>query len=76
MHREEEGGVSALSRRIMLTEEEAKKSEENLARTVSRLATTSKTADNILKKVKDCVNNVVTLEELENKPEGFHQDGC
>ena len=76
MHREEEGGVSALSRRIMLTEEEAKKSEENLARTVSRLATTSKTADNILKKVKACVNNVVTLEELENKPEGFHQDGC
>ena len=76
MHREEEGGVSALSRRIMLTEEEAKKSEENLTRTVSRLATTSKTADNILKKVKACVNNVVTLEELDNKPEGFHQDGC
>ena len=76
MHREEEGGVSALSRRIMLTEEEAKKSEENLARTVSRLATTSKKADDILKKVKACVNNVVTLEELDNKPEGFHQNGC
>ena len=76
MYKEEEGDVSALFRRIMLMEEKAKKSKENLARTVSRLATTSKTADNILKKVKACVNNVVTLEELENKPEGFHQDGC
>ena len=76
MHREEEGDVSALSRRIRLMEEEAKKSEENLARTVSRLATTSKKADNILKKAKACVNNVVTLEELDNKSGGFHQDGC
>merc|ERR1739844_675117 len=33
-------------------EEEAKKSEENLAGTVTKLATTSKEADNILKKVK------------------------
>ena len=69
MHREEEGGVSALSRRIMLTEEEAKKSEENLAGTVTKLATTSKEADNILKKVKavesTCMNNEVTLEELD-----------
>merc|ERR1712127_1140905 len=52
MYREVEGDVAALSRRIMLMEEEAKKSEENLAGTVTKLATTSKEADNILKKVK------------------------
>ena len=52
MYREVEGDVSALSRRIMLMEEEAKKSEENLAGTVTRLATTSKKADDILNKVK------------------------
>merc|ERR1711878_36887 len=49
--------------------EEAKKSEENLAGTVTKLATTSKEADNILKKVKavesTCMNNEVTLEELD-----------
>merc|ERR1712173_142000 len=60
---------SALSRRIMLMEEEAKKSEENLAGTVTKLATTSKEADNILKKVKavesTCMNNEVTLEDLD-----------
>merc|ERR1712107_329973 len=69
MSREVEGDVSALSRRIMLMEEEAKKSEENLAGTVTKLATTSKEADNILKKVKavesTCMNNEVTLEELD-----------
>merc|ERR1712088_580804 len=63
MYREVEGDVSALSRRIMLMEEEAKKSEENLA------GTASKEADNILKKVKavesTCMNNEVTLEELD-----------
>merc|ERR1711981_657904 len=50
-------------------EEEAKKSEENLAGTVTKLATTSKEADNVLKKVKaiesTCMNNEVTLEELD-----------
>merc|ERR1712139_102479 len=69
MYREVEGDVSALSRRIMLMEEEAKKSEENLAGTVTKLATTSKEADNILKKVKavesTCMNNEVTLEKLD-----------
>merc|ERR1711972_603862 len=53
----------------MYREEEAKKSEENLAGTVTKLATTSKEADNILKKVKavesTCMNNEVTLEELD-----------
>merc|ERR1712045_289365 len=69
MYREVEGDVSALSRRIMLMEEEAKKSKENLAGTVTKLATTSKEAVNILKKVKavesSCMNNEVTLEELD-----------
>merc|ERR1712054_386253 len=45
MYREVEGDVSALSRRIMLMEEEAKKSEENLAGTVTKLATPSKEDD-------------------------------
>merc|ERR1712127_765240 len=69
MYREVESDVAALSRRIMLMEEEAKKSEESLAGTVTKLATTSKEADNILKKVKTventCLNNEVTLEELD-----------
>merc|ERR1712156_515042 len=69
MYREVEGDVSALSRRIMLMEEEAKKSEENLAGTVTKLATTSKDADNILKKVKvfesKCMNNEVAIEEYD-----------
>merc|ERR1711997_239384 len=69
MYREVEGDVSALSRRIMLMEEEAKKSEENLAGTVTKLATTSKEADNILKKVKvfesKCMNNEVAIEEYD-----------
>ena len=38
--------------RIMLMEEEAKKSDVNLAETITKLAITSKDADNILKKVK------------------------
>merc|ERR1711881_773661 len=50
-------------------EEEAKKSEENLAGTVTKLATTSKEADGILKKVKvfesKCMNNEVSIEEYD-----------
>merc|ERR1712173_73264 len=50
-------------------EEEAKKSEENLAGTVTKLANTSKEADSILKKVKVvegvCLNNEVTIEEYD-----------
>merc|ERR1712095_94964 len=50
-------------------EEEAKKAEENLAGTVTKLATTSNEADNILKKVKvfesKCMNNEVTIEEYD-----------
>merc|ERR1712115_468480 len=47
-----EEDVSALSRRIMLMEEEAKKADSSLAETVTKLAMASKDADGILKKVK------------------------
>ena len=69
MHKEVEADIAALSRRIMLMEEESKKAEENLANTVTKLATTSKDADNILKKVKvfesKCMNNEVAIEEYD-----------
>merc|ERR1712226_863914 len=67
--KEVEADVAALSRRIMLMEEESKKSEQSLADTVTKLALSSKEADGILKKVKvfesKCMNNEVTLEELD-----------
>ena len=47
-----EDDVSALTRRIMLMEEEAKKADSTLAETVTKLAMASKEADGILKKVK------------------------
>merc|ERR1712179_728189 len=53
----------------MLKEEESKKAEVNLATTVTKLALSSKQADEVLKKVKvvesKCMNNEVTLEELD-----------
>ena len=68
--KEVEADIAALTRRIMLMEEEAKKSEQTLANTVTKLAVTSKEADDVLKKVKvvesKCMNNEVTLEELDN----------
>merc|ERR1712179_416840 len=71
MFKEVEGDISALSRRIMLMEEESKKSEETLATTVTKLALSSKEADGILKKVKvfesKCMNNEVSIEEYEQK---------
>merc|ERR1712036_193595 len=67
--KEVEGDVSALSRRIMLMEEEAKKSAETLCQTVTKLAVTSKAADNVMKTIKvvenTCLNNEVTIEELD-----------
>merc|ERR1712098_985493 len=64
-----EGDIAALTRRIMLMEEEAKKAEMTLANTVTKLAISSKEADDVLKKVKvvesKCMNNEVTLEELD-----------
>merc|ERR1712227_802542 len=41
-HREVEADIAALSRRIMLMEEEAKKAETTLANTVTKLAMSSK----------------------------------
>ena len=64
-----EGDITAVTRRIMLLEEEQKKSETQLATTVTKLAITSRDADIILKQVKvvenSSMNNEVTLEELE-----------
>merc|ERR1712165_342722 len=61
--------VSALSRRIMLMEEEAKKADTTLAETVTKLALASKEADGILKKVKHfeskTMRNGVEIEELD-----------
>eukprot|EP00088_Acartia_fossae_P044768 TRINITY_DN4774_c0_g1_i1.p1 TRINITY_DN4774_c0_g1~~TRINITY_DN4774_c0_g1_i1.p1 ORF type:complete len:286 (-),score=138.69 TRINITY_DN4774_c0_g1_i1:572-1429(-) len=69
LFKEVEGDVAALSRRIMLMEEEAKKQEVQLAETVTKLAVTSKEADNVLKSVKGveskCMNNEVSIEELD-----------
>merc|ERR1712076_176102 len=62
-------GVSALTRRIMLMEEEDKKTAETLCATVTKLAVTSKAADTVLKSIKvvegTCLNNEVTIEELD-----------
>merc|ERR1711973_848442 len=69
LHKEVEADIAALSRRIMLMEEESKKAEVNLANTVTKLALSSKQADEVLKKVKvvesKCMNNEVTIEELD-----------
>merc|ERR1712013_772875 len=52
-----------------LMEEEDKKSAENLCGTITKLAVTSKQADNVLKAMKvvesTCMNNEVTIEELD-----------
>merc|ERR1711971_1497249 len=67
--KEVESDVSALTRRIMLMEEEDKKAAEQLCTTVTKLAMTSKAADNVLKTIKvvenTCLNNEVTIEELD-----------
>merc|ERR1719427_2159834 len=50
-------------------EEEDKKSADTLCTTVTKLAMTSKAADNVLKTIKvvenTCLNNEVTIEELD-----------
>merc|ERR1712060_719731 len=67
--KEVESDVSALTRRIMLMEEEDKKSAEQLCQTITKLALTSKAADNVMKTIKvvenTCLNNEVTIEELD-----------
>merc|ERR1712095_142467 len=68
-YKEVEADVAALTRRIMLMEEEDKKAADTLCNTVTKLAITSKNADQILKAVKvvenTCLNNEVTVEELD-----------
>ena len=53
----------------MLMEEETMKAETALANTVTKLAVSSKSADDVMRKVKvvenKCSNNEVTLEELD-----------
>merc|ERR1739844_538634 len=67
--KEVEGDVAALTRRIMLMEEEDKKSADTLCNTITKLALASKSADNVLKAVKvvesTCMNDEVTIEELD-----------
>merc|ERR1712208_172995 len=67
--KEVESDVSALTRRIMLMEEEDKKAAEQLCAIVTKLAMTSKAAYNVLKTIKvvenTCLNNEVTIEELD-----------
>ena len=69
--KEVESDVSALTRRIRLMEEEDKKSAETLCGTVTKLAMTSKAADNVVKTIKVVkntsiwLNNEVTIEELD-----------
>merc|ERR1712098_774628 len=69
LFKEVEGDVAALTRRIMLMEEEDKKSADVLCATITKLALTSKAADNVLKAVKSvesvCMNNEVSIEELD-----------
>merc|ERR1719290_287815 len=69
LHMEVEADIAALARRIMLMEEEAAKAETALANTVTKLAVSSKSADDVMRKVKvvenKCSNNEVTLEELD-----------
>ena len=70
MFKEVESDVSALTRRIMLMEEEDKKSAETLCGTVTKLAKTSKAAGNVMETIKVVkntsiwLNNEVTIEEL------------
>merc|ERR1719333_445082 len=64
--KEVEGDVAALTRRIMLMEEEDKKSADTLCNTITKLALTSKSADNVLKAVK-VVESEQKLDELSRK---------
>ena len=71
MLKEVESDVSALTRRIMLIEEEDKKSAETLCGTVTKLAMTSKAANNVMETIKVVkntsiwLNNEVNIEELD-----------
>merc|ERR1719471_1610332 len=64
-----EDEVSALARRLMLMEDEAKKADTTLADTVTKLALASKEADGIQKKVKyfesKTMRNEMEIEEMD-----------
>merc|ERR1712213_148677 len=62
-HREVEADIAALTRRIMLMEEEAKKAETTLATTVTKLAISSKEADENMKKLEMSAEKAVEREE-------------
>merc|ERR1711970_1577592 len=76
--KEVESDVSALTRRIMLMEEEDKKAAEQLCATVSKLAQSSKTADSVMKTIKVvenvCLDNEVTIEELDKNLRGIEEE--
>merc|ERR1712048_1183196 len=77
-YKEVEADVAALTRRIMLMEEEDKKAADTLCNTVTKLAITSKNADQILKAVKvvenTCLNNEVTIEELDKNLRSIEEE--
>merc|ERR1712227_491675 len=58
---EVESDVAALTRRIMLMEEEDKKAADTLCNTVTKLAITSKNADQILKGSKGVENTCLNM---------------
>merc|ERR1712170_130791 len=67
-YKEVEADVAALTRRIMLMEEEDKKAADTLCNTVTKLAITSKNADKILRStIKMAVDNEQKLDELSRK---------
>merc|ERR1719244_2159609 len=55
---EVESDVSALTRRIMLMEEEDKKSAQLLCETVTKLAQSSKAADSVMKTIEELDKNL------------------
>merc|ERR1712222_90371 len=68
--KEVESDDSALTRRIMLMEEEDKKAAEQLCATVTKLAMTSKAADNVLKTIKEELETVGdNMKQLEKSAE-------
>merc|ERR1712061_932098 len=76
--KEVESDVSALTRRIMLMEEEDKKAADQLCTTVTKLALMSKSADNVMKTIKvvenTCLNNEVTIEELDKNLRAIEEE--
>merc|ERR1711981_1458418 len=69
-----EADVGALTRRVMLMEEEAKKADFVLSETVTELAIKSKEADGILKKVKFFENKTMNNEaELEGADKALRE---